>query len=83
MFEGASSAPIKFLAPLSGNGNGFVFTFLLTFSSLFWCAGHSLQDLNITEHKLALHLPALESRDPASKEKSRKRDICRANAAIL
>ena len=68
---------------VAGEGNGFVFTFLLTLSSLFWCAGQALQVLNIAVHKLALHLPALESRAPNFEELPRKRDFCRENAAML
>ena len=68
---------------VAGEGNGFIFTFLLTLSSLFWCAGQYLQVLHIAEHKLALHLPAQESRDPDSKELPRNRGMCREPAAIL
>ena len=68
---------------IAGDGKGFDFTFLLTFSSLFLCAGQLLQELNIAKHTLASHLPALESRDPASTEKSCKCDFCHNSAVTL
>ena len=61
----------------------FKLTFLLTFSSLFWCAGQSLQELNIAEPPFALQHPALESRDPDSKTTPRKCDFSHASAANL
>jgi len=79
----ASFRPDQNFGVVAGEGNGFVFTFLLTLSSLFWCAGQYLQVLNIAEHKLALHLPALESRAPDFEEKPRNRDICSETAAFL
>ena len=74
--------PIKFWRRCRG-WEWFKLTFLLTFSSLFWCAGQSLQELNTAEQPLALHHPALESKDPDSKVKSRKCDFSRASATNL
>ena len=63
--------PDQIFGAIAGDRNGFDFTFLLTFSSLFWCARQSLQELNVAEQTLDLHLPALKNRDPAFKEKLR------------
>ena len=78
-----SFRPDQLFGAVAEDGNGFDFTFLLTISSLFWCAGQFLQILCIAEGYSCLPLPALESRNLASYALPRKSKTSRANAAIL
>ena len=68
---------------IAGDGNGLDFTFLLTFSSLFWCAGQKFQNFNIVEAIKSLHLPDLESRELDSIHFPRKCQNSRRNAVHL
>ena len=75
--------PDQIFGVVAGDGNGFDFTFLLTFSFLFWCEGKLLQILCIAEGYFCLLLPALESKNLASYTLPRKSKKSHATAAYF
>jgi len=83
MFSSGCFHPDQIFSAVARDGNDFDFTFLLTFSSLFWCAGQFLQNFYIAEVYTCLPFPALESRKLASKTLPWKSKKSRENAKIL